>query len=115
MSFLDSFDRLTVKRKLWVLIGIFVAMYVGFAVLAYQTIAQVQHAGGQAAAAVASNQLLLATLAVGMLAVVTLGFGAMLMTSISRTLDETINALSTTSVEIASAIQQHERTAMTQA
>src|SRR5205823_1993528 len=57
----------------------------------------------------------LTALEIGMLAVVVLGFGYILITSISRTMDETVNALSSTSAEIASAIQQHERTAMTQA
>src|SRR5205823_2892994 len=57
----------------------------------------------------------LTALEIGMLAVVVLGFGYILITSISRTMDETVNALSSTSAEIASAIEQHERTAMSQA
>ncbi|MBV9867398.1 MAG: methyl-accepting chemotaxis protein [Abitibacteriaceae bacterium] len=56
----------------------------------------------------------LITLGVAIIAIVALGVGWFLSRSISNTLNETASALSATSTEIASTIEQHERTAMHQ-
>ena len=111
MSEHNAFDRLTVKRKLFVLIGAFCVMWLFFGVF----LTSFLDVHSVSDLFLSPRLRPLTALEIGMLAVVVLGFGYILITSISRTLDETVNALSSTSAEIASAIQQHERTAMTQA
>lgn len=59
--------------------------------------------------------LLQLTLALGMVALFGLVLGPLISRSITYPLQETVNALSTTSVELAATIEEHERTAMNQA
>ncbi|MDQ3813189.1 MAG: methyl-accepting chemotaxis protein [Armatimonadota bacterium] len=67
-----------------------------------------------AATLIRNRTLALITLGVLIIAVVALGIGVVLSRSIAGTLQEAVTSLSSTSSEIASTIEQHERTAMHQ-
>ena len=61
-----------------------------------------------------SRGLLQAWLLVGVIVVLGLILGPIISKSITRPLSETVNALSTASIQLASTIEEHERTAMNQ-
>lgn len=68
----------------------------------------------EAEALIRSRNLLLTTIALGSVALFGFVAGPLISRSITHPLQATVNALSTTSVELAATIEQHERTTMTQ-
>jgi hypothetical protein len=69
----------------------------------------------EAEALIRSRNLLLMAMALGSAALLGLVVGPLISRSITHPLRSTVSALSTTSVELASTIEEHERTAMSQA
>ncbi len=79
-------------------------------------LADVENAGlkQEAESLIHSRSLLQVGLLVGVIALFGLGIGPLISRSITHPLQGTVNALSTTSVELASTIEEQERTAMSQ-
>jgi methyl-accepting chemotaxis protein len=111
------FDNLTVKKKLWFLVIVFVAIVAVYVAVTLNLLAAVGSWGGASPQGDEMKRWLqgLLWMVVGMAAVVVVGFGLILSARLEKTVNETISSLSSTSFEIASTIEQHERTAISQA
>jgi len=123
MRSLNWFDRLTVGQKMYVFTFVFSLMFLLFWFAAYRSINDVAalamvkapSASGDIERTVSPRLQALSIIGVCILGVLVLWIGRIVGASIRTALNETITSLSTTSVEIATAIEEHERTAMSQA